>query len=96
MATSGTPRQPECRTIGFGAITMKCRMPAAAIPSILHRVSGALLFLCLLFVFGQSLTSELGFSVFNAFLSSIVVKLIVLALSWAFFHHLCAGKLPFD
>jgi succinate dehydrogenase / fumarate reductase, cytochrome b subunit len=86
--------RPEYRNIGFGDITMKYRMPLAAILSILHRVSGALLFLFLpflLFLFDQSLTSELNFEVFKAFLSNIVVKLIVLALSWAFFHHFCAG-----
>ena len=86
--------RPEYRNIGFGDITMKYRMPLAAILSILHRISGALLFLFLpflLFLFDQSLTSELSFEVFKAFLSNIVVKLIVLALSWAFFHHFCAG-----
>ncbi|AIO34550.1 succinate dehydrogenase, cytochrome b556 subunit [Burkholderia pseudomultivorans] len=86
--------RPEYRNIGFGDITMKYRMPLAAKLSILHRVSGALLFLFLpflLFLFDQSLTSELSFEVFKAFLSNIVVKLIVLALSWAFFHHFCAG-----
>ncbi|MBN3817287.1 succinate dehydrogenase, cytochrome b556 subunit [Paraburkholderia sp. Se-20369] len=86
--------RPEYRNIGFGDITMKYRMPLAAILSILHRVSGALLFLFLpflLFLFDQSLTSELSFEGFKYFLSNIVVKLIVLALSWAFFHHFCAG-----
>ncbi|NTZ87291.1 succinate dehydrogenase, cytochrome b556 subunit [Burkholderia metallica] len=86
--------RPEYRNIGFGDITMKYRMPLAAILSILHRVSGALLFLFLpflLFLFDQSLTSEISFEVFKQFLSNIVVKLIVLALSWAFFHHFCAG-----
>ncbi|WP_343726572.1 succinate dehydrogenase, cytochrome b556 subunit [Burkholderia seminalis] len=86
--------RPEYRNIGFSDITMKYRMPLAAILSILHRVSGALLFLFLpflLFLFDQSLTSELSFEVFKAFLSNIIVKLIVLALSWAFFHHFCAG-----
>ncbi|AXK62053.1 succinate dehydrogenase, cytochrome b556 subunit [Burkholderia anthina] len=86
--------RPEYRNIGFGDITMKYRMPLAAILSILHRISGALLFLFLpflLFLFDQSLTSELSFEVFKAFLSNIVVKLIVLALSWAFLHHFCAG-----
>ena len=86
--------RPEYRNIGIGDITLKYRMPAAAMLSILHRVSGALLFLFLpflLFLFDQSLTSELSFEVFKAFLSNIIVKLIVLALSWAFFHHFCAG-----
>lgn len=86
--------RPEYRNIGFGGITMNYRLPLAAKLSILHRVSGALLFLFLpflLFLFDQSLTSELSFEVFKAFLSNIVVKLIVLVLSWAFFHHFCAG-----
>jgi len=86
--------RPEYRNIGIGDITLKYRMPLAAILSILHRVSGALLFLFLpflLFLFDQSLTSELSFEVFKQFLSNVVVKLIVLALSWAFFHHFCAG-----
>lgn len=86
--------RPEYRNIGFGDITMNYRPPLAAKLSILHRVSGALLFLFLpflLFLFDQSLTSELSFEVFKAFLSNIVVKLIVLVLSWAFFHHFCAG-----
>lgn len=94
MTTSRTPRPREYRNIGIGDITLKYRMPLAAILSILHRVSGALLFLFLpflLFLFDQSLTSELSFEVFKAFLSNIVVKLIVLVLSWAFFHHFCAG-----
>ncbi|AWY65956.1 succinate dehydrogenase, cytochrome b556 subunit [Burkholderia thailandensis] len=69
-------------------------MPLAARVSILHRVSGALLFLFLpflLYLFDQSLTSELSFEVFKAFLSNVIVKLIVLALSWAFLFHFCAG-----
>lgn len=86
--------RPEYRNIGFGDITLKYRMPLAARVSILHRVSGALLFLFLpflLYFFDQSLTSELSFEVFKAFLSNIIVKLIVLALSWAFLFHFCAG-----
>jgi len=62
--------------------------------SILHRVSGALLFLFLpflLYLFSQSLTSELSFEVFKDFLSNIVVKLITLVLAWAFLFHFCAG-----
>ncbi|AOK31479.1 succinate dehydrogenase [Burkholderia singularis] len=86
--------RPEYRNIGFGDITLKYRLPLAAKVSILHRVSGALLFLFLpflLYLFDQSLTSELSFEVFKAFLSNIIVKLIVLALSWAFLFHFCAG-----
>ncbi|MBB2984843.1 succinate dehydrogenase / fumarate reductase cytochrome b subunit [Paraburkholderia tropica] len=57
-------------------------------------MSGALLFLFLpfiLFLFDQSLTSELSFEVFKGFLSNIIVKLVVLVLGWAFLFHFCAG-----
>ncbi|MBI0329217.1 succinate dehydrogenase, cytochrome b556 subunit [Burkholderia plantarii] len=86
--------RPEYRNIGIGDITLKYRLPLAGQLSIFHRVSGALLFLSLpflLYLFDQSLTSELSFDVFKAFLSNIIVKLIVLVLSWAFLHHFCAG-----
>jgi succinate dehydrogenase / fumarate reductase, cytochrome b subunit len=86
--------RPEYRNIGIGDITLKYRLPIAAKLSILHRASGGLLFLSLpflLYLFDQSLTSELSFDVFKAFLSNVIVKLIVLVLSWAFLHHFCAG-----
>jgi succinate dehydrogenase / fumarate reductase, cytochrome b subunit len=86
--------RPEYRNIGIGDITLKYRLPLAAKLSILHRVSGALLFLSLpflLYLFSQSLTSELSFEVFRGFLSNIIVKVIVLALAWAYLFHFCAG-----
>jgi succinate dehydrogenase / fumarate reductase cytochrome b subunit len=62
--------------------------------SILHRVSGALLFVFLpflLYLFDQSLTSEMSFESFKLFLSNIVVKLVTLVLAWGFLFHFCAG-----
>ncbi|MDR8040440.1 succinate dehydrogenase, cytochrome b556 subunit, partial [Burkholderia cenocepacia] len=64
MTDSVRKPRPEYRNIGIGDITLKYRMPLAAILSILHRISGALLFLFLpflLFLFDQRLTSELSF-----------------------------------
>lgn len=87
-------QRPEFRNIGIGDITMSYRLPLAAKVSILHRVSGAALFLFLpflLYLFSQSLTSELSFEVFKGFLSNIIVKLITLGLAWAFLFHFCAG-----
>ena len=86
--------RPEFRNIGIGDITMTYRLPLAAKVSILHRVSGAALFLFLpflLYLFSQSLTSELSFEVFKGFLSNIIVKIITLGLAWAFLFHFCAG-----
>ena len=87
-------QRPEFRNIGIGDITMRYRLPLAAKLSILHRVSGALLFVFLpflLYLFDQSLTSEISFETFKLFLSNIVVKLITLVLAWAFLFHFCAG-----
>lgn len=77
------------------------RLPPAGIVSILHRVSGALMFLLLPFViwlFDNSLTSEISFdrfaSVFTSgagFLPGWFVKLVCLGLIWAYLHHLIAG-----
>ena len=77
------------------------RMPLAAWVSILHRISGALMFLLLPFViwlFDNSLTSEISFdrfaSVFTSgagFLPGWFIKLVCLGLIWAYLHHLIAG-----
>ena len=94
MAEAVKKPRPEFRNIGLGDITMSYRLPLAAKVSILHRVSGAALFLFLpflLYLFDQSLTSELSFDVFKAFLSNIIVKIVTLGLAWAFLFHFCAG-----
>jgi succinate dehydrogenase / fumarate reductase cytochrome b subunit len=70
------------------------RLPLAAFSSLFHRVSGALLFFLLpfvLYLLDKSLTSEISFEHFKGFTSHWFVKLIVLALAWAYLHHFCAG-----
>lgn len=87
-------RRPEFRNIGIGQILTAYRLPLAGRVSILHRVSGALLFVFLpflLYLFDQSLTSEISFETFKLVLSNIVVKLVTLVLAWAFLFHFCAG-----
>ncbi len=94
MAEAVKKPRPEFRNIGLGDITMTYRLPLAAKVSILHRVSGAALFLFLpflLYLFDQSLTSELSFEVFKGFLSNVIVKIVTLGLAWAFLFHFCAG-----
>ena len=94
MAEAVKKPRPEFRNIGIGQILTAYRLPLAGRVSILHRVSGGLLFVFLpflLYLFDQSLTSELSFDVFKGFLSNIVVKLITLVLAWAFLFHFCAG-----
>ncbi len=94
MTEAVKKQRPEFRNIGIGDITMTYRLPLAGKISILHRVSGLGLFVFLpflLYLFDQSLTSEISFELFKDFLSNIVVKVIVLGLSWAFLFHFCAG-----
>lgn len=86
-------KRKEFRNIHVTQI-VKYRMPAAAIVSILHRVSGALMFLLLpfvLYLFEQSMTSEISFDYFKGIMSVTWVKLIVLALVWACLHHFLSG-----
>jgi succinate dehydrogenase / fumarate reductase cytochrome b subunit len=85
--------RPEYRNIGIAQL-LKYRLPLAGRVSILHRASGAILFLLLpfsLYLFEQSLTSEITFDTLKGFASNLIVKLIVLVLSWAFLFHFCAG-----
>ena len=94
MAEAVKKPRPEFRNIGIGQILTAYRLPLAGRVSILHRVSGGLLFVFLpflLYLFDQSLTSELSFDVFKGFLSNIIVKIITLVLAWAFLFHFCAG-----
>ena len=70
------------------------RLPAAGVVSILHRISGALMFLLLpfvLYLLERSLTSESTFDFLRAFAAQWYVKLIILALAWAYLHHFLAG-----
>lgn len=86
--------RPEFRNIHVSQI-VGYRLPLAGIVSILHRVSGALMFLVgipfILYLFQQSLTSEISFDAYRAIVSNWFVKLVLLALAWAYLHHLCAG-----
>lgn len=73
---------------------IKVRMPITAIASILHRLSGAFIFLTtpfLLYVFTISLKSNSGFVLVSEWLDSLLIKLVCLILIWAVIHHLLAG-----
>lgn len=72
----------------------KIRLPLPGVVSIMHRASGALLFLLLpllLYVLQLSLVSEQGFAEVGAWFRMPLVKLFVLGLIWAYLHHFCMG-----
>ncbi len=70
------------------------RMPLASIVSILHRISGFIMFAALpviLYMLQQSLLSEDTFNYFAGIMSHPLAKLVTLVLLWGYFHHFCAG-----
>ena len=71
------------------------RLPLAGFASILHRVSGAGLFLMLpllIWLLQLSLgTTQESAELFSAVTGNWLVKLILLGLLWAFLHHFCMG-----
>jgi succinate dehydrogenase / fumarate reductase cytochrome b subunit len=80
---------------------LQYRLPPAGVVSILHRVSGVLMFVLLPFIvwmFDASLSSEVSYerftSVFSAGAGALpgwLMKLVALALVWAYLHHVIAG-----
>ncbi|GAB2481396.1 MAG: succinate dehydrogenase, cytochrome b556 subunit [Comamonas sp.] len=99
--TEITKKRPEFRNINALSDLPGYRMPLAAILSILHRASGALMFLLLPFViwlFDTSLSSEFSYARFTAAFNTGAgifpgwfIKLVTLALIWSYLHHFCAG-----
>jgi len=71
-------------------------LPLPALVSIFHRITGVVMFLFLipatLYLLQGSLKSESGFNFWKNVLTTFpLVKLIMLALVWAFVHHFYAG-----
>ncbi len=70
------------------------RLPLPGILSIIHRISGAGLFLLLpflLWLFQSSLTSPETFASVKGVVAHPLVKIVLLGLIWFYMHHFCAG-----
>ncbi|GIZ13049.1 succinate dehydrogenase, cytochrome b556 subunit [Pseudomonas sp. NCCP-436] len=70
------------------------KLPITAYTSILHRISGVILFVAiaiLLFGLDKSLTSEEGFAQVKECLTSPLVKFVIWGLLSALLYHLVAG-----
>ena len=99
--TEVTRKRPEFRNINAFTDLTTYRMTPAAWVSILHRASGALMFLLLpliVWLFDTSVSSEISFDRFGlafsagvGFVPGWLFKLVVLAIIWAYLHHLFAG-----
>lgn len=73
---------------------MSIRLPLPGIVSIIHRISGAVIFLLLpvlLWLLQSSLTSPETFAVFKSVVGNPLVKIVLLGLIWLYMHHFCAG-----
>ncbi|MEY3409062.1 MAG: Succinate dehydrogenase cytochrome b556 subunit, partial [Pseudomonadota bacterium] len=95
--TETARQRPEFRNINAISDLPTYRLPAAGWVSILHRVSGALMFVLMPFIiwmFDNSITSEISFASFAAafsvgigFVPGWFFKLVALAIIWAYLHH---------
>ncbi|HMQ71381.1 MAG TPA: succinate dehydrogenase, cytochrome b556 subunit [Rubrivivax sp.] len=100
MSNAPAKPRPVYRNIHITDI-VRYRLPVAGMVSILHRVSGAMMFLLLpfaLWIFDASLSSEFSYEALaSAFavgagpLPGWLLKLVSLALIWAYLHHAIAG-----
>ena len=100
MSEASKPK-PEFRNINAFNDLPSFRWPLAALVSGMHRISGALMVILLPFIiwlFDKSVSSEISFGEFSAAFSTGLwifpawfVKLVVLALIWAYLLHLFAG-----
>ena len=94
-------KRPEFRNINAFTDLPSYRLPVAGIVSILHRISGFIMFALMPFIiwmFDTSISSEISFANFKgAFnvgmlgLPGFMWKLVALALIWAYLHHSIAG-----
>ncbi len=101
LASAPRPKRPEFRNINVFTDLPSYRLPAAGIVSILHRISGFIMFLLLPFIiwmFDMSVSSEISFARFTSafgrgigFVPGWFIKLVTLALIWAFLHHFVSG-----
>jgi len=101
LANASRPQRPEFRNINALKDLPTYRLPPAGWVSILHRVSGALMFVLMPFIiwmFDNSISSEFSFAKFSAafnvglgFVPGWFMKLVALALIWAYLHHFIAG-----
>jgi succinate dehydrogenase / fumarate reductase cytochrome b subunit len=101
LASSASKKRPEFRNINAFTDLPSYRLPVAGIVSILHRVSGAIMFFLMPFIiwmFDTSVSSEISFAKFTSVfnfgmlgLPGFLWKLVALALIWAYLHHAIAG-----
>lgn len=92
MASTLTKAPPKARPKHLDLL--KIRLPLPGILSIMHRISGAGLFLFLplfLYLLDRSLDTEVGYDFVKQVLSHWLLKVVMICLIYGFMHHFCAG-----
>ena len=92
MASTITKTPPKARPKHLDLLTI--RLPLPGILSIMHRISGAALFLflpLLLWLLDRSLETEVGYDQVRGYLGLWIVKIVLIGLLYGFMHHFCAG-----
>lgn len=94
--SSAAAKKARPKYLSLPALLFEIRLPLPGWISILHRISGLLLFFplaaWLLYLLDASLASDQGFErVRSHYLQLPVVKLALLLFVWAYAHHFCAG-----
>lgn len=94
MSDSASKPRPQYRNLSIPQI-LSYHLPLAGKSSIMHRASGALLFLCIPLVilplFALSVSSPESFASIQDWVANPLCKLVLLALIWGYLHHFCAG-----
>lgn len=86
--------RPQFRNISITDILFRIRLPIPAKVSVLHRISGAVLFLALpflLYLFELSIRSEISFAELGGVVSHPFAKLVLVVLAWGYLQHFFAG-----
>ena len=101
LASSTRAKRPEFRNINAFSDLPSYSLPPAGIVSILHRVSGAILFVLMPFIiwmFDTSVSSEYSYARFSGLFTVGIggvpgwfFKLVALAILWSYLHHFIAG-----
>lgn len=90
----GIEMQTKKRPVFLDLQILTKHLPIPGIVSILHRVSGVLLFILLpiiLCLLGGSLSSGEAFESYKSVAGNWFIKLLLIGVLWAFLHHLLAG-----
>ena len=93
---SASAKKIRPKYLSLPALLFEIRLPVPGWVSILHRISGALLFFPFvawgLYLLDTSLRSEQGFQyVREQYLGLTAVKIGLLVFIWSYCHHFCAG-----